>query len=128
VRYRCALLLPGDEFQQQRHDLVRLEPAPTTAPYWTTKSNWDLTAAAYGGNPNGGLKRVYVRYRNVNCMSVTTHDEIEYQCPTATYYRDADGDGYGNPAVTTQACTPPAGYVRTILTAMTPTRTSSQGD
>jgi beta propeller repeat protein len=28
-----------------------------------------------------------------------------------TYYRDADGDGYGNPAVTTKGCTKPAGYV-----------------
>jgi hypothetical protein len=28
-----------------------------------------------------------------------------------TYYRDADGDQYGNPAVTTVNCAPPAGYV-----------------
>ncbi|MEO6611997.1 MAG: MopE-related protein [Chitinophagaceae bacterium] len=28
-----------------------------------------------------------------------------------TFYRDADTDGYGNAAVTTQACTLPAGYV-----------------
>jgi hypothetical protein len=28
-----------------------------------------------------------------------------------TYYADADGDGFGNPNVTTTACSPPAGYV-----------------
>lgn len=30
-----------------------------------------------------------------------------------TYFRDADGDGYGNPAVTILACSLPAGYVST---------------
>ncbi|MEO6453622.1 MAG: Ig-like domain-containing protein, partial [Ginsengibacter sp.] len=28
-----------------------------------------------------------------------------------TFYRDADGDGFGNAALTTQACSAPAGYV-----------------
>ncbi len=30
---------------------------------------------------------------------------------TITYYQDADGDGFGNAAVTTVACAPPPGYV-----------------
>lgn len=30
---------------------------------------------------------------------------------TTTYYRDADGDGFGSPGTTTQACSRPAGYV-----------------
>ena len=29
----------------------------------------------------------------------------------STFYRDADNDGYGNPVVTVQACSQPAGYV-----------------
>ncbi|HEY5924465.1 MAG TPA: putative metal-binding motif-containing protein [Kofleriaceae bacterium] len=44
-------------------------------------------------------------------------DGLDNDCDTtvddgvkATYYLDADGDGYGNPSVTTQACSRPTGY------------------
>lgn len=34
---------------------------------------------------------------------------------TNTYYRDADADGYGNPSVSTKACSLPSGYVSNSL-------------
>jgi hypothetical protein len=33
----------------------------------------------------------------------------------ATYFRDADGDGYGDPKVSTTTCVPPTGYVKNNL-------------
>ncbi|HEX2532107.1 MAG TPA: MopE-related protein, partial [Chitinophagaceae bacterium] len=35
----------------------------------------------------------------------------EADCLLFTYYRDADGDGYGDAALSVRACTQPAGYV-----------------
>ena len=35
---------------------------------------------------------------------------VNSACSTV-YYKDSDNDGYGDPAVTTTGCTPPAGYV-----------------
>ncbi len=37
--------------------------------------------------------------------------QIDEGASNTTYYRDTDGDGYGNPALTTSGCTAPTGYV-----------------
>jgi uncharacterized delta-60 repeat protein len=66
------------------HDTTRLESQAFGPPVYFTPY--------YGGNGDG------------HTMTVST-------CNINTYYRDADNDGYGNIAVTTQACSLPTGYV-----------------
>jgi len=56
---------------------------------------------------------------NVNPAATEVCNGIDDDCDTqidetgqaATFYADADGDGFGNPAVSQQACTAPMGYV-----------------
>jgi len=42
---------------------------------------------------------------------VDTAPPVDTDCESVTWYRDGDGDGYGNPAVTTEVCARPDGYV-----------------
>ena len=47
-----------------------------------------------------------------NGIDDNCNGQVDEGCgTTTTYYRDADGDGYGNPNVSIQASTPPQGYV-----------------
>ena len=63
-----------------------------------------------------------------NCNGVTDEGV------TSTFYQDNDGDGYGNPSATTQACAAPAGYVANNMdcndsnAAINPGATENCGD
>jgi surface protein len=47
-----------------------------------------------------------------NAAGCSTIAEVQTACqPLLTFYQDNDNDGYGNTNVTTQATTPPSGYV-----------------
>ena len=55
---------------------------------------------------------------NVNPDGTEVCDTVDQDCDTMvdegttnTYYRDADGDGYGSAEMQMEGCTPPAGYV-----------------
>ena len=52
----------------------------------------------------------YFRSFSGNCWGPEGSVSVTIQ-PLQTYYADADGDGFGNPSVTTQACSTPPGYV-----------------
>jgi gliding motility-associated-like protein len=54
----------------------------------------------------------------INTAATEVCDNIDNNCDTQidegtliTFYADADGDGFGNPSVTAQACVAPVGYV-----------------
>ncbi len=65
-----------------------------------TSGNYTITATT--ANPNGSADQ-----NNGNNSSTASFTVQAMQ----TWYADADGDGYGNPAISKQACTQPAGYV-----------------
>jgi PGF-pre-PGF domain-containing protein len=55
---------------------------------------------------------------NVKPGATEVCDEMDNNCDSnvdegvkSIYYQDADGDGYGNPFLTTQACSAPLGYI-----------------
>jgi hypothetical protein len=78
-------------------------------------------SVAPGGQPDiAGPASANFVYKPFLCSGTDTNVEttpgrgtIGFQgnSAQATFYRDADGDGYGNPLISVQGCIAPAGYV-----------------
>jgi hypothetical protein len=74
-------------------------------------AGYRYTGLTAGGDCNDGSAAI-------NPAATEVCDGIDNDCDGSidegvqtTYYRDIDGDGFGNPAVTTMACSLPTGYV-----------------
>ncbi|MFN4286154.1 MAG: HYR domain-containing protein [Lacibacter sp.] len=84
---------------------------------WETLNN--TANLIQGLAPGNYTLEVYTDAQYTSCISGTHFSNNEGNnyiatfsvAAPSTFYRDADGDGFGNPAVTIQACTAPAGYV-----------------
>ncbi len=85
-----------------------------------------VCAGSYVTCPAGGVwptpycdDTIYLAHNsNYESGSETSCDNLDNDCDgdvdeglTATFYRDFDGDGYGDSSSTTDACTQPSGYV-----------------
>lgn len=67
--------------------------------YGGADAGWNFRA--YGASPNGRFW-VAINDQPANCWN---------SCSASTYYRDADGDGYGNAQISVTECSAPSGYV-----------------
>jgi hypothetical protein len=58
-----------------------------------------------------GIRKVCYRSTDTlnNVQSIQT--SADFTVSNSSYYADSDGDGYGNPSVSVNACATPVGYV-----------------
>jgi trimeric autotransporter adhesin len=86
----------------------------TTATQCTQPTGYKLATnlIALSGDCNDNNGAIHPGATEVcNGIDDNCNNQIDEGASPVTWYRDMDGDGYGNAAITTVACNPPAGYV-----------------
>ncbi|MBI5056047.1 MAG: hypothetical protein HZB61_05480 [Nitrospirae bacterium] len=87
-------------------DFLQIILDNTNASVDTVRNNVDRIKLNGTASSN---RRTYTRKIPVNTLDLG--DDCDVSDPGTLWYLDADGDGCGNPAVSVQQCTRPAGYV-----------------
>ena len=84
---------------------IATDTVATFTTLWTpdAEASGTVTFTAWGNSVNRATGRLGDR-----ASSITVDVNI---CTPAVFYRDVDGDGYGNAASEISACAPPSGYV-----------------
>ncbi|MFN0032198.1 MAG: MopE-related protein [Flavobacteriales bacterium] len=77
----------------------------------TVGNTYYIQAGGYSSLSGSFQLQITAPVETCNDLDDDCDGQIDEGIPTNTYYRDLDGDTYGNPLVTIQDCSQPAGYV-----------------
>ncbi|MEW7289013.1 DUF6443 domain-containing protein [Aquimarina sp. 2304DJ70-9] len=91
--------------------LIRKNPQTNVTWYWQSSSSGTSTANSSASITRTSGTVYYLRAKHDNgCWSTITPVNYSIQQPTL-WYADSDGDGFGDPNTSQNACAQPVGYV-----------------
>ena len=100
----------GNVFTAQLSDANGSFTSPLNIGTLNSSTSGTINATIPSNTPFGNAYRIRVVSNNPAVIGIDNGTDLTIHAPTS-FYRDADEDGYGNPGISTQACTAPSGYV-----------------